>query len=194
MSVGRPKEFLEDKVLDKAIDVFCLRGYEGTSTEDLLKAMKLGKGSMYHAFGSKRELFNMALNRYLDRFIVDFEKELDASENPVDNIKAFFRAIATEGNDEHKRGCFMGNSVVGLAGIDLSMTKNATDKLKALEELFFVYIRRAQMQGQLISKESPRLLARNLITFWNGLNITRRMYPNQQILAELIDFQLSFLN
>ncbi len=194
MGAGRPKIFEDAKVLDKAINVFCNKGYVATSTEDLLKAMKLGKGSMYHTFGSKRELFNQALNRYLDRFLIQFTTDLNESEHPIELIKDFFRVRAQEDISEHKKGCFMGNSLVSLAGIDQEMAKNAAGKLKALEEVFFIHIRRAQMHGQLSTKESPKILARHLITFWNGLNITRRMYPERKTLEELIESQLTILN
>jgi TetR/AcrR family transcriptional regulator, transcriptional repressor for nem operon len=194
MAAGRPKDFNNEYVLDRAIEVFCTLGYEAASTEDLLKAMKLGKGSMYHAFGSKRELFDLALNRYLDKFIVNFERELNESSTPIELIKNFFLVIADEEPKDHRNGCFLGNSVVGLAGVDPNMSKHAANKLKAIEEVFFIHIRRAQMQQQLKTTEDPKILARLLITFWNGLNITRRMYPDNKVLLPLIKSQLKILH
>jgi AcrR family transcriptional regulator len=39
----------------------------GTTPQDLVHPVGLGKGSLYHAFGSKRELFSNALDRYRDQ-------------------------------------------------------------------------------------------------------------------------------
>lgn len=194
MAAGRPKDFIEEEALDKAIEVFCIKGYEASSTEDLLHAMKMGKGSLYHTFGSKRALFDRTLDHYIDSYLIKFDEDLEKSNKPIGMIKKFIMDIAIDNLDKHKKGCFIGNSVVGLSGIDPEMAKRAAGKLKAIEEVFYIHIRRAQVNGQLKTKESARVLARHLITLWNGLNITRRMYPNPNALRELIKFQLEVLN
>lgn len=48
------KAFDTDKVLERAAEVFSIKGYEATSIADLLRAMELNKGSLYNSFGSKR--------------------------------------------------------------------------------------------------------------------------------------------
>jgi TetR/AcrR family transcriptional regulator, transcriptional repressor for nem operon len=193
MAAGRPKEFVEEEALDKAIEVFCIKGYEASSTEDLLLAMKMGKGSLYHTFGSKRELFDKSLDHYIDGYLEQFDQDLEKSNKPIALIKKFIMDIAVDNLERHRKGCFLGNSVVGLSGTDPEMAKRAAGKLKAIEELFYIHIRRAQINGILKTKENARTLARHLITLWNGLNITRRMYPDPKALRELIDFQLALL-
>ena len=65
--MGRPREFDEDGVLERALHVFWRLGYEATSVTDLMEATGLAKGSLYKAFGDKRSLFLKALDRYLER-------------------------------------------------------------------------------------------------------------------------------
>ena len=62
--MARTKEFDRDLAVDAAIGVFAEHGYEGTSTDMLLQAMKIGRQSMYDTFGDKRALFLTALGRY----------------------------------------------------------------------------------------------------------------------------------
>lgn len=193
MTPGRPKTFEQNDALDQAIEIFCRKGYEAASLDDLLKSMRLGKGSLYHFFGSKKELFQQALNRYVDRFLIDFSYQLEISEKPIELIKDFFVSIAEEEVEEHKKGCFMGNSVVGLAGNDAILTRHAADKLKSLEDVFYINIRKAQLLGQLSENKNARLTARLLITFWNGLNVTRRVYPDSKTLKEIITIQLNII-
>ena len=66
--------------------------------------------------------------------------------------------------------------------------------LKEVEQLFCATIKRAKANGQLMTKKDPELLARHLITIWNGLNITRRMYPDNSKLRTLIEMQLEILH
>jgi TetR/AcrR family transcriptional regulator, transcriptional repressor for nem operon len=194
MKSGRPRVFNEGKALDSAIEVFCRKGYEAASTEALQRAMKLGKSSMYNAFGSKKNLFVKAINRYVDDYLINFSNELAASDRPIELIKKFFTSIAEKGTEQHLKGCFLGNSIVGLSGIDQSMARKATTKLMAIEELFFIHILRAQSNGQMKHEGNPKVIAKHLITLWNGLNVTRRMYPDSAVLSELIDFQLQILD
>src|SRR5206468_5468727 len=61
---GRPCEFDKDKVLERALQVFWQKGYEGTSLSDLTRAMGINRPSLYAAFGNKEALFQKALDRY----------------------------------------------------------------------------------------------------------------------------------
>ena len=63
--MARPREFDEAEVLDRAMQVFCAHGYEGTSMAVLIAAMVLTAPSIYAAFGSKRGLFEAVLERHV---------------------------------------------------------------------------------------------------------------------------------
>ena len=66
MHKGRPREFDADEALDRALEVFWRKGYEGASLSELTEAMGINRPSLYAAFGNKEELFRKALDRYAD--------------------------------------------------------------------------------------------------------------------------------
>jgi len=66
MSVGRPREFDLETVLESAMCAFWRRVYEATSLQDLLSVMKLSKSSFYQIFESKKSLFQRCVNYYHD--------------------------------------------------------------------------------------------------------------------------------
>jgi len=187
---GRPKDFDEGAVLDKAIDLFWKQGFEATNLEQLLEVMGIGKGSMYHNFGNKREVFRLALNRFMHNFSTWFESEISRSKDPIGFIRDFFRSIPRQGSEQHKKGCFLGNTIAELACIDPGLEKIAAQHLEKFEETFYKHIKLGQQSGRIKSKEDARLLARHLINLWNGLNITRRMYSNAKDLLPIVDMQL----
>jgi TetR/AcrR family transcriptional repressor of nem operon len=61
--MARPRTFDEDDVIARAADAFGRLGYAACSVDDLVAATGLQRGSLYKAFGSKRNLFERVLQR-----------------------------------------------------------------------------------------------------------------------------------
>ena len=60
----RPRECDTTEALNEAMQVFWTKGFEATSLNDLIGAMKLSKSSFYDTFGSKHEVFLAAIEHY----------------------------------------------------------------------------------------------------------------------------------
>jgi TetR/AcrR family transcriptional repressor of nem operon len=190
---GRPKIFNEEVALKKAAALFWEKGYEATSTEDLIAVMGLQRGSFYHTFKSKKDLFINAINDHEVSSFNEFRKELEESSEPIQFIRAAFLHLADCPPFEHKKGCFAGNTIAELSGVDEELAENAKRLLKVFEDMLFKQIKRSQETGELKNKTDAKLLARYLLNLWNGINITRRIYPSRQALHSLIEFQLEVL-
>ncbi|MDJ1503114.1 TetR/AcrR family transcriptional regulator [Xanthocytophaga agilis] len=191
---GRPKVFDTEAVINKAIEVFWTKGYEASSTEDLLMAMGIGKGSFYLAFeGGKRELFEKALEQFSKQSLQRFRNDLATSKDPIELLRDFFRSIAMHSEEIHQKGCFLGNSIAELSTIDKPLQQKPITLLKELEKVFEETIWEAQQSGNLQTKEEATKLAKYLINVWNGLNISRRMYSDPTILKSLIEMHLKVL-
>lgn len=190
---GRPAIFDNKEVIEKAQQVFWTKGFTATSLEDVLTATGMGSGSFYNAFkGGKKELFRKALNQRREAFRA-FETALNQSDAPVELIRDFFRSIARADQDTHLQGCLIVNTVVEMAALDKDLENEAVAILKDVEQLYTKAIRRAQKEGTMKNQTDPVILGRYLITLWNGLNVTRRMYPDNKILLKQIDMQLEIL-
>ncbi|WP_376964196.1 TetR/AcrR family transcriptional regulator [Azospirillum sp. A26] len=61
---GRQPTFDRNEALDTALDLFWRHGYDGVSIADLTKAIGIAAPSLYHAFGSKADLYREVLRRY----------------------------------------------------------------------------------------------------------------------------------
>jgi len=66
--MARPRAFDEALVLSQSRSLFAAQGYNGTSIDDLVKATGLLRGSLYKAFGSKRNLFEVAFTQVAANF------------------------------------------------------------------------------------------------------------------------------
>jgi AcrR family transcriptional regulator len=79
--MGRPRGFDEETAVGAATALFCQRGYDGTSVDDLVRALGVHRGSLYQAFGSKRGLWLRALRAHVE-----------ALDGPDDDLTLLLRA------------------------------------------------------------------------------------------------------
>ena len=86
--MARPKEFDRDTALQEAVDLFCNHGYEGTSTDDLLQAMRISRQSLYDTFGDKRQLYLEALQHHTAESISNQLCALNSASSPVKGLAA----------------------------------------------------------------------------------------------------------
>lgn len=191
---GRPRIFDEEISLKKATNLFWEKGYEATSTEDLMKEMGMQRGSFYNTFKSKKELFVKAINTHEDCQLEELRKELENSKQPIKAIKEMFFSLADAKIEEHIKGCLLGNIITELSNVDEELVNVAKRHLTIFENIFYEQIKKSQETGELKSKEDPKVLASYLLNLWNGINITRRIHTDKKTLRQLIEFQLSFLN
>jgi AcrR family transcriptional regulator len=80
--MARPKEFDQQRALDGAISIFSQKGFAATSTDDLMRAMDVGRQSMYDTFGDKRALFLKALEVYVTEKVRSINVELQSQGSP----------------------------------------------------------------------------------------------------------------
>jgi AcrR family transcriptional regulator len=64
MPRGGKRTFDVDVALERAVELFARQGYEGTSIAELTAAMGINPPSLYAAFGNKRHLFDLVVERY----------------------------------------------------------------------------------------------------------------------------------
>jgi AcrR family transcriptional regulator len=93
--MARTKEFDRDEALQAAIGVFCEKGYAAASTDELMRAMKISRQSMYDTFGDKRQLYLEAFQRYVADSINEEIGYLAKSSSPLAGIEKMLLAFAT---------------------------------------------------------------------------------------------------
>lgn len=113
--MARPREFDRDTALQKAMEVFWSKGFAATSTDDLLSAMKIGRQSLYNAFGDKRQLYLEALRAYQRRSIGDHVRRLSSTASPLAGIEELLIGLVSEDENTRAMGC-MGVGSVGEFG------------------------------------------------------------------------------
>jgi len=85
----RTKQFDEDVVLERAMNLFWSRGFEATSMQALVDNMGINRGSLYGTFEDKRTLFERALERYDGAYRRDRFDRLETRYRPRRRSRSF---------------------------------------------------------------------------------------------------------
>src|SRR5581483_3944786 len=105
---GRPRNFDELEAVEKAIQVFWSKGYDGVTIDDLVDGMGVGRPSLYAVFGDKRTLFLRALKAYAEKKGAGAANALLSPQPLRDSIASFLRHVVESATEEGSAvGCLM---------------------------------------------------------------------------------------
>ena len=125
---GRPLGFDREAALHQAMLLFWQHGYEGTSVNDLIKAMGITPPSLYTAFGDKKQLFLEAVHRYVSGAVTSdsiIDKAPTAREAATGLLQASVIGFTGECTPA---GCLLASSTI-------SCSPAAADVQKALAQM-----------------------------------------------------------
>ncbi len=167
--MGRPREFDLSGVIDRAMEVFWAKGYDGTSIAELTKAMGINSPSLYAAFGSKEGLFRAVLDQYGRQRIHFLDEAVHAptAREAAERLLSAAAKIYAEENDH--RGCLLvqGGLTCGCTSVTEELAKRRETTEVALRERFV----HAVEEGDLGGDENPAALARYIVSVLTGMGV-----------------------
>ena len=191
--MARHKEFDRDEAVKAAIGIFSDHGYEGTSTDDLLKAMKISRQSMYDTFGDKRRLYLEALQHYNADSVARIVLSLKGDGSALKGLESTLAAFAARPQEEAAR-CCLGVSAIcefGRTDADVSaLTDNASRVLSsALESIVMAGIKSGDFAADLDVVEATSFLGATL----SGMKVSARNGASPETLSAIARMALKSL-
>ena len=190
--VGRPREFDRDVALEAAMRLFWRQGYEATSVDDLLETTGIQRGSLYAAFGDKHSLYLEALRAYIDRTGGMFVEKL-SGDPPLAKLRGFMRHMATKAEESDGNGCLLINALAERCPCDPEVREIYSQAMRDVEELFYAKLVAARDSGELISQETPRALARFMVTAFQGFLLLSKQQAPRAVIQDNLRVVLSCL-
>jgi TetR/AcrR family transcriptional repressor of nem operon len=191
--MARPREFDRDDALQRAMYVFWAKGYAGTSTDDLLQAMSIGRQSMYATFGDKRKLYVEALSRYQQDSARGHLDRLRSSQSAIAGIENLLLGLIPVDDDARALGC-MGVGSIGEFGItdaelNALRAQSGARVFKALVER----LRAAQKAGEIDPSLDAKRTAAFLQMTMQGIRVAARAGASVETLRDLALFAIDRL-
>ncbi|MCU0655859.1 MAG: TetR/AcrR family transcriptional regulator [Polyangiaceae bacterium] len=190
--MARPREFDEDEVLDRALELFFRKGYEATSVQDLVEATGLARASLYGAFGDKQALYIRLLDRYLSK-TPPLDALLDENLPPREALAGLLRAwVQATCPSKGPRGCFLQLAVNQQDDVPFARQR-LEERSRHLQARLESFLAAAQRRGEIGSERSPEALAHLLLVFQQGVAASARSGPCTPRLTEAAEALLTLI-
>ncbi|MDL9944809.1 helix-turn-helix domain-containing protein [Gordonia sp. ABSL11-1] len=123
--MGRTQAYDTAEVVGAARNLFWKNGFDAVSVADVERATGLSRSSIYHAFGSMRGLFDVAVQDYLDVIVRPRLRPLLADEIDPDAVVDYLTGLATAmsslGDAGEPTGCLLVGSAATSLGDDAAV-------------------------------------------------------------------------
>jgi TetR/AcrR family transcriptional repressor of nem operon len=191
--MARPREFDRDEALKRALAVFWEKGYEATSTDDLVRAMGIGRQSMYDTFGDKHQLYLEVLRLYEDSSGAEMFKRIYETPSPFKAICDYVLSIADGTCADRARGCFAVNATTELASSDPDVAAAIRASSARCEAAFERIVREAKDRGEVDPSIDARVAGRFLLSTIRGLRVSAKAGVEPEDLRVMGTLALSVL-
>ena len=185
--MGNLRKVELNEVLTRAMFRFWRHGYSATSIRDLEEATGLLRGSLYHAFGDKRQMFARVLRHYDRIYREDPIAELEKHPSPREAVLSVFEAAASDaGENGAHDGCLQVNTALELGRHDAEVASFVGDAFTGMGDFLRASIERGQACGEICPEVVPDQTAKSLLGLFLGLRVLARVSSDQSQLQSIV--------
>ena len=168
--MARPKAFDRDVALQAGVEAFWRQGYAATTTDDLARAMGIGRQSFYDTFGDKRRCYLEALRRYARS---ETDRQIAAMRGlaPLDALRALLRGPADAAKARRGLGCLAVNAFTEHGGQDPEILAALGPSGEQLDAAVRALLREARARGDVPPSLDERRATKALLTARAGLMV-----------------------
>ena len=151
--MSRAKQYNRTELLDRSVELFRRKGFNGTSTAALVEDLGVNRKSMYAEFGSKQQLFEATLEHYNNNHLTRVLAPLEMPDAGLDNIRQAFYGYASASEGPFRGlGCLMCNTAVERGALDPGAGRYVAAYLERITRAFRHALANMQQSGLLDPK------------------------------------------
>ncbi len=167
---GRPKGFIPDEALDRAVEMFWEHGYEGVDVDRIARAVNVTKPALYREFGDKPTLLLRAVERYATYGaprMAAFQAEPDIHKA----VTGFCEATVYTTTGDARSGCMLAAAALGQSDRVTEIRSWLGKSLTAAADTFAKRFEQEMKAGRLTRTASAKVRARLLVDLLQGLQL-----------------------
>jgi TetR/AcrR family transcriptional regulator, transcriptional repressor for nem operon len=188
--MARTKEFDEEEVLDKALRLFREKGYNGTSTQDLVDGLAISRSSMYNSYTDKLTLFLKVIHRYQETVTeVTVARLKNAS-----SLKSELHQLFDEIIHNEEGGCSLASCSLESGPWRPEVARLVKENMEAVEKALAEAIKKAQHAGEISEYWAPKKMASYLYNNLNGVMLMLSYGADKKSCRDIASICLSVLD
>lgn len=191
----RVKQFDENEVLEKAMNLFWKQGYSATSIQDLVENLGINRASLYATFGDKEKLFKKSLELYR-KTNTEGLKEFFANQANIKAgfLKLFEIAIKNATEDQDRKGCFVVNTTTELIPGDQTIIDALEQNRQNFVNIFYEFLKKGENDSQFDKGKDLKSIALLIYILYSGFKVVSKIQTDKKILLEPVKQVLSLLD
>lgn len=168
---GRPKGFIPDEALDRAVEMFWEHGYEGVDVDRIARAVNVTKPALYRAFGDKSTLLLKAVERYTLTYGAPVLAAFQAEPDIHKAVTAFCEAAVNTASCKGRGGCMMVAAALGQSERVAEIRSYLAKALTASADILAKRFEQEMRAGRLTRTPSAKVRGRALVDLIKGLQV-----------------------
>ena len=162
--------------------------------EDIVQATGVSRYGLYSAFGNKRELFELALERFAEGMGKKSFLRLLEPDASLDHIRAIFaERVKDMCCREENKGCLFVHTAMGLAPQDEELRDVLQNFMKRISKAFSIGLESAKKRGEIRANVDARAAGELLTSMMFGLAVLGRTGFEETSLNGIVDNTLASL-
>ena len=181
-------------MLTAAREQFWTTGYAGTSMDAIAAATGLGKGSLYGAFGSKRELFHRVFDDHCSATVSATDRQLRGDdEEAFERLTAYLLDHATACAKRRERGCLVAKATAELTEHDEVVSARSLATFEKVQQTLTADLQACQRNGDIAAAADAQQLAALLLSVHRGIEALGKAGIDETALRGITETALTCL-
>ncbi|WP_295767569.1 TetR/AcrR family transcriptional regulator [uncultured Mucilaginibacter sp.] len=193
--MARSKDFDENEVLCKAMQLFWQKGYNATSMQDLVDTLGISRSSLYDTYTDKHTLFLKTLESYQLSGAAKIQNIISSGKSAKETIKNLLELATNDlTDDSQQRGCFMVNAEIEVASTNKEVNEVICRNDEQMEKAIYQVIQSGQENGEVSSKHDAISLSRFVLNALKGMRVTAKSTTNKDFFNNIINLTIAALD
>lgn len=184
----------KQRILESACSLFYLKGYQGTTIDDILAASGIKKGSFYFHYRNKEVLGYAVFEAYKAKSKTLFQNALYSDGDPIRNLLSLLLNHEKELRfSGYRGGCPFGNLALELADHHPGFRKKLQGVFDHWAGEILAVLQRARKAGKLDRSIDPKQLAYFIVAMMEGGTLLSKTMKTGRIYQDMIQIFKSLI-
>lgn len=187
---------LKDRIIHESLKLFSLKGFSGTTLDDILKITGSSKGGFYNHFKTKDDLFFHVLEEAITIWRERNLRGIERDQKPIANVKLFlenFRDYYLKDSDNFPGGCVFITLLVELKDQKPRLAQEINKGFTGMKNMLLRFFKLARNAGELKGDADIEAMSAIIFSGILGATITYNADHSEENVNKTINYLIEYV-